>query len=829
MVWNFILIFIVSTIAIVLSALRISKTISKPIVKMNRVAQQIGKGDYSVRNTIDSVDELGFLAQEFNGMAEMTESKMKIQQGIAEISETMIGNQNLHEFGVSLLKRLMKITKANMSVFYALKEEAPEYKHFASIGANKEMLFPISAANPQGEVGHALSTKEICHLQDISEDTIFKFRTIAGEAIPKEIITIPILVDNTVAAFISLVSIQTFRTTSTDILKQSWNSINTSYSNLLSSEKTRVYAEQLAFTNQQLESQTEELQEQSEELQNQTEELQQTSRELHAQNVELEEQRKYVEAANKMKSEFLSNMSHELRTPLNSIMALSRVMIMQANQKLNEEENGYLEIIERNGKRLLNLINDILDLSKIEAGKMEIVPALMSVESLLHLVKDNLFALADQKGLEINLSIVEKIPFIETDETKFYQVLTNIIGNAVKFTNIGSVDVSAGFDMQNVLIEVKDTGIGISEEMLTHVFDEFRQADGSASRQFEGTGLGLAIAKKLIQVLGGSINVKSKLGVGSVFSISVPIVWQGANRPVGLLDPETEFPKSETIMSPGKNVRPNDGISSKRLLIVEDKPEAIIQVKTVLENENIIVDVATSGQKALDYLMVNLPDGIILDLMMPEMDGFEVLDKIRNTDKTKNIPVLILTAKDLTYEEIRALKDNNIQQLIHKGNIDIEGFMHKLNLMLLNDKEMPQTILPVIPLSTKGVEARDHALPTIMVVENNADNLVTIKAILGNRYRIIDANDGNIGLNLALDSLPDLVLLDMALPYLSEKGIVDLIKKSRKTKDIPIIAVTAQAMKGDKERFIELGCDGYVSKPIDQGLLLSEIDRLLRK
>jgi len=1079
MLLNFVILFIISLVAISFVALFVSNSISKPIVAMNKAAQKIGAGDFSIRNQINSADELGSLALEFNKMAEMTESKIKINKGIADISETMIGKSGMQEFGKSLLKRLMKITDANMSTFYILNEGSMEYEHFASVGANEEMLKPFSAKNPQGEFGNALSTKNIFHIQNILADTIFKYNTVVGEAIPKEIITIPILVEESIIAIISLVNIQKFSKESLEILQQSWVSINTSYSNLIANERTRVLAEHLGRINQQLEAQTEELQDQAEELQDQAAELQQNAEELLEQNTELDAQRKQVEAANRLKSEFLSNMSHELRTPLNSIMALSRVLMMQANNKLSEEENHYLEIVERNGKRLLALINDILDLSKIEAGKMEIEPKPFSLSSFLSIIKENMQELAEQKGLSITLNIPDGINQIETDESRLHQVLTNIVGNAVKFTDKGTIAIEVKHDLEYAFIEVKDSGIGIAAEELPYIFDEFRQVDGTSSRQYEGTGLGLAIARKMMNILRGEIKAESEPGKGSIFTITIPIKWSeefetpksyhfedtnispgqntilvidddpktvkliseylneagyktitttsgkdalklaeyhqpfaitldiimedmdgwevlqklksnlrtkdipvivvsvsddrdtgialGAvgfiNKPVNKhtlisqIREIVELPHSVMIVDDNEfeltqiskiiesqNIKPilasggkeclkllevkkpdilildlimpgMDGftvldeirknketqnlpviivtakdlskeeknrlsgnvsalisksqVNSENLLseikriimeleitrkirisenqdpkacilLVEDNPEAIIQVKTVLEKELYKVVVASGGRQALDYMKHNNPDGIILDLMMPDIDGFEVLEKLRATEKSQKTPVLILTAKDLTRKDMAKLSANNIQQLIHKGDVDIDGLLYKVKLMLGNGaKEEFKVDLPSLkPQQVKKEEPQQQAtsnkqpatsLPNILIVEDNRDNLTTIKAILKGKYHISEAIDGEIGLRKAQSEKPDLILLDMSLPKKSGQKIIAELKANNETKHIPVVAVTAQAMKGDKEKFLKSGCDGYVSKPIDHLELLAEIGRLLSR
>lgn len=850
MTLNFIFIFGLITVIISVISFYISKSISKPIVELGHVSQKVKAGDYSVRNEIKSEDELGLLAQALNSMAVAIELKIEIQKGVTDISKTMIVQSTMQQFGSELLKQLMKTTDANLSVFYILNEATSEYEHFTSVGANKELLNPFNAENSEGEIGNALSTKSIYYLRDIPEDTIFKYRTTAGEVIPKEIITIPLVVENSVVALISLVSIQKFSKECFDILKNSWTNINTSYSNLIAGERTTILAEYLSGVNQQLEAQTEELQDQSEELQDQAEELQRTSEELQEQNIELEAQRNQVEAANKLKSEFLSNMSHELRTPLNSIMALSRVLIMQAKDKLNDDENNYLEIVERNGKRLLSLINDILDLSKIEAGKMEVLPNFVSLPTLLQIIKENLHTLTEEKGLSLTLSVPDNLPKIETDESKLYQILTNIIGNAVKFTEKGKVNISVKHDSQNIFIEVKDTGIGISRKVLPYIFDEFRQADGTASRHYEGTGLGLAIANKITKILGGNITVKSKLNKGSVFLVTLPIKWHEDFVLAETFNNEKKSPEA-TVPKANADNKVAKEVSKTRILIVEDNQDTIIQIKTVLENENYKVDVAGGGQEALDYIQQTIPDGIILDIMMPDVDGFDVLEKLQNTEETKRIPVLILTAKDLTNDDLKKLNAYNIQHFILKGDVDSNDLLNMVKLMLGNKpkKQVKKTVRPLSDEKLKrkhkkrkeklsDLEKRnikssaresdfDFDLPSVLIVEDNPDNMVTVRAILKGKYNIVEAVDGKKGLKLAQSQLPDVILLDMSLPNISGDEIIKKLKKNNETKKIPLIAVTAQAMKGDMKRFIKAGCDGYISKPIDPEALLTEIDRLL--
>lgn len=405
-----------------------------------------------------------------------------------------------------------------------------------------------------------------------------------------------------------------------------------------------------------------------------------TIEKLKEQNQEVIIQRNQLEHANKLKSEFLSNMSHELRTPLNSIMALSDVLISESANKLNEEEIKYLNIIERNGEQLLSLINDILDLSKIEAGKMEIYTGYVSVNSLLHTIKEDLRVLTEKKDLSLNVITPKNLPLLETDEMRFHQVLLNIVGNAVKFTETGSVDISANQDSNNIIIAIKDTGIGISEKILPFVFDEFRQVDDVSSRNYQGTGLGLTIANKLILILGGKIYVKSKLNEGTIFTITIPI---------------------------------------KR--------------------------------------------GKRLDL------------NVGNEEK---------------------LKQNKFDEFL------------KLN-------------------ENKNVKTKSNTKYNVLIVEDNPDNMITLKAILKDKYNIYEALDGEIGLEIAQALMPDLILLDMSLPKKSGKDVVEALKADEVMWHIPVIAVTAQAMIGDKDKFIKYGCNDYVSKPIDPEIILDILKKWL--
>ena len=272
--------------------------------------------------------------------------------------------------------------------------------------------------------------------------------------------------------------------------------------------------------------------------------------------------------------------------------------------------------------------------------------------------------------------------------------------------------------------------------------------------------------------------------------------------------------------------------TAKRVLVVEDNQTAMMQIRAVLESEGYLVDTASGGQEAIDYVKDTIPDGIILDLMMPKVDGFAVLNSIRADETKQKIPILILTAKDLTKEDLKELKYNNVQQLVQKGDVPREILIHKTRLMLGEPsmiEPLRKTRAPEIQKKKHLKKVRSEGKPTILVVEDNPDNMFTMRAVLHNNYDILEATDGEEGLKMALSERPDLILLDMSLPKMDGFTVINKMKEDEKTRHIPVIALTARAMKGEREEIIEAGCDDYISKPIEPEEVLKKIGEWLEK
>jgi PAS domain S-box-containing protein len=363
------------------------------------------------------------------------------------------------------------------------------------------------------------------------------------------------------------------------------------------------------------------------ELESQKNELATQTAELSEQNTELEMQKKQLDEANRLKSAFLSNMSHELRTPLNSVIALSGVLGRKLKGKIQDDEYSYLDVISKNGKNLLYLINEILDLSRIEAGKEEIDLTEFSITELVSELLSMLQPTADEKGIKLINTIPSNLELIISDRTKVRHILINLIANAVKFTTEGQVEVTLKRKSNYLGLAVKDTGIGIDPEMVEVIFDEFRQADERTSRKFGGSGLGLAIAKKYSEICNGYIEVETLPDKGSTFTLFLPII-EDANIHRSKSVQNKRDAGDENVIKLRKTLETT-------ILIVEDSEPQILQLSELLLEEGYKVLIARNGQEALEKINQSIPDAIILDLMMPEMDGFEVLKTIRQEFETK--------------------------------------------------------------------------------------------------------------------------------------------------------------------------------------------------
>jgi signal transduction histidine kinase/CheY-like chemotaxis protein/CHASE3 domain sensor protein len=783
------------------------RSIKNPLLALTEANQRFHGGDMDARCGYESKNEVGELSASFNTLAQGIQATMSLNNKVVSLASLMLSKYEVKEFFQETINALASHTGSQMAAVYLLSDDKKTFEHFESIGIDDNARQSFAADRFEGEFGAVLSQSKIQHIKNISQDTRFVFHTVSGKFIPHEIITIPILTNNEVVAIISLASVNPYSEQSIKLIDSILVTLNARVEGIIAYHKMRLFSEKLEFQNRELEAQKSELASQS--------------AELTEQNMELGMQKRQLSEANQLKTNFLSNMSHELRTPLNSVIALSGVLNRRLASQIPAEEYSYLEIIERNGKNLLVLINDILDISRIEAGHEEIEISKFDVNNLISEIISTIQVQAKQKNIELiqaetnpDLYISNAALYISSDMVKCRHILQNLVSNAVKFTEKGKVEVKARQLGTKIEITVTDTGIGISESNQPHIFDEFRQADSSTSRKFGGSGLGLAIAKKYANLLGGAITVKSIVGEGSEFTLILPIQSASGNQV-----PEMRSTALHRFTGRQADVKPVSGSLNKTVLLVEDSEPAIIQMKDILEESGYKILVAHDGAEALGIIAHTIPDAMILDLMMPEVDGFEVLGTLRGAEPTAHIPVLILTAKHITKEELRFLKRNNIHQLIQKGDVN--------RLELLSAViSMVEPLTPE-PLQPKREIQPIAGKPLVLIVEDNPDNMITVKALLDGDYTLLEATNGNEAVKMAVMHKPDLILMDIALPELDGIEAYRAIRKNAHLQHTAIVALTASAMTSDREAILAHGFDAYIAKPIDQKAFFSTINEVL--
>jgi PAS domain S-box-containing protein len=479
-----------------------------------------------------------------------------------------------------------------------------------------------------------------------------------------------------------------------------------------------------------------------------------------------EEQRRTAERlreVDKLKTQFLANMSHELRTPLNSIIGFSRVILKGIDGPLTEMQQTDLTAIYNSGQHLLGLINDILDLSKIEAGKMELNFDEVDLKPIIKGVMSTAIGLVKDKPITLEQSVPEDLPSIWADGTRVRQVLLNLVSNATKFTESGKIMLAAEHDAEWVQLKVTDTGTGIPKENLETIFEEFTQVDGSTTRSVGGTGLGLPITRHFVEMHGGTITVESELGVGSTFRIRLPIHAQA--------EPGDE---------PNAGWEEDGDLTSSRRLVmaVDDDPGVISLYRRYLEGEGYQVVGVSRSEEVLEKATELQPFAITLDVLMPDKDGWQVLRELKERPETQHIPIIICS---IVSEEGRGFSLGAADYLV-------KPIMEEELLAALSRLDEPEK----------------ESL--VLVIDDQADDILLIRRILEAQhgFRVIEASGGQVGIDLVHQRKPDIVILDLMMPEVDGFAVLEMLKREPNTRDIPVIVITAKVLS-EEERQLLLG------------------------
>src|SRR5436190_4185 len=498
---------------------------------------------------------------------------------------------------------------------------------------------------------------------------------------------------------------------------------------------------------------------------------------------ELEDANRRTQEADRLKSQFLANMSHELRTPMNSIIGFSEILVERLDGRVETKHLGFLKHIHASGQHLLGIINDILDLSKIEAGKMEVYPEFFSIAPVVESVCQVMRGMMKSSPRFV-LDIPSSLPQIETDLAKFKQVLFNLLSNAVKFSPPGvPITIRASLDEGAITVSVRDEGIGIAPENHAVIFQEFRQVDGTARREFGGTGLGLALVKRFIELQGGSVSIDSALEQGSTFSFTLPVRSRAAviTRP------------HESALVPAGG--------SDRVLVVEDDANAYDLIAAALGSAGYLSVRARHGEDALRLPPQSRPVAVTLDLVLPGVDGWEVLKRLKNDTETCAIPVVIISMIDNRDLGLALGADDYFVKPVDRDRL-------------------VERVRSIVSRSGNG-RAR------LLVIDDDAN----VHALLDEElkelgYIVACAYSGEEGLRVARDSTPDVIILDLMMPGLSGFDVAGGLKDDPRTADIPILVLTSKEISSEDRALLHAKVSSFVHKGSAREHLLREIKRV---
>jgi HAMP domain-containing protein/CheY-like chemotaxis protein len=955
------------------------------------VATAVTQGDLTRSIQVEARGEVAELKDNINTMinnlrltTERNTEEDWLKTNLARFTGMLQGQRDLTTVGKTLLSELAPLVNAHQAVIYQMETEDEKKLVLLSAYAGDRSDGHLRRIDPgEGLVGQCAMEKRRILIRDLADSQV-TIRSGLFEAVPRNVIVLPVLFEDRVKAVIELASLGVFTASHLAFLEQLTASIGI----VLNSIEATMQTEGLLKQSQQLAT---ELQMQQRELQQKNEQLAQKAQQLAEQNAEVERKNQEIEQArrelegkakelaltSKYKSEFLANMSHELRTPLNSILVLGQQLGDNPDGNLTGKQVEFARTIHGAGTDLLNLISDILDLSKIESGTVSVEAEEVLFASLLEMIARPFRHEAENRSLDFELLTDPRMSkSLITDSKRVQQVLKNLLSNAFKFTEKGGVRLSVslvedGWSSDHPILSratavvafvVADTGIGIPQEKQRIIFEAFQQADAGTSRKYGGTGLGLAISRELAGLLGGEIQLRSAPNQGSTFTLYLPQVYSGpsavavqspegrssfSSKPVELLKTALAELPAEQISDDRENIENGDaalliveddphyarilrdlsrekgfkvlvagrgaealalarefhpaavsldvflpdmlgwtvlnhlkqdpatrhipvqmltldedkghglargafafitkpitteGLDAaitrikdyaaprrKRLLVVEDNPDEQFSIRELLGDKDIDIDVATTGRDALAAIHQDPYDCVVLDLRLPDMTGFEVLEQLRNTSELSDLPIVVFTGKELSPEEDAQLHEL-ARSVVVKGVESPERLLDEtalfLHRVIADLPPQKQNMLDRLHRSDDALVGRK-----VLVVDDDVRNIFALSSVLERRgMSVLTAGTGKAAIK-TLELVPDvsIVLMDIMMPEMDGYETMQVIRQNASFRRMPIIALTAKAMKGDREKCLEAGASEYLAKPVNTEQLLSTLRMWLHR
>ena len=854
---------------------QLSATLTTQVRAIAEVATAVTKGDLTQSIGVEASGEVAVLKDNINEMIgnlkATTEKNLEqdwLKTNLARFTRMLQGQRDPMNISKMILSELAPLVNAEHGIFYGMVPPNGREAHLAfqaGYAYKPRKNLPTEFRLGEGLVGQCALEKRPILLNDVPSDYV-RISSGLGEAKPLNIVVLPVLFEGVTRAVIELASFQRFTPVHQDFLNQLMESIGIVLNTIEANSRT----EELLKQSQSL---ANALQSQQDQLQTTNLELAEKARQLAQQNTEIEQRRAEVEVAKELveekaeqlaitsryKSEFLANMSHELRTPLNSLLILAQELADNADRNLLPKQVEYATIIRSSGTDLLKLINDILDLTKIESGTVALEIAEWPIAELPPLLERTFRHVAEATRIGFTIDLRPGLPkSIPTDPQRLQQILNNLLSNAFKFTESGRVAFSAepatsGWSADNtslnraegvIALIVADTGIGIPVSKQQSVFEAFAQADGTTSRKYGGTGLGLSICRELTSLLGGEIKLHSAVGRGSTFTVylptSIPVSSGHANggSSNGSAAPSTETPWDAAAApgpwkadsrSGGSAVARSVLAPEKNILVVEDDAVQREHIVGLMEPIDANVTAVSSGEEALALMRDRGFDCVVLDLGLPRLSGWQVIDQLKASPALQRTPLLVYTAKDLTRKEEQRL-GRSTKSIVIKEVRSLERLREEVTA-ILDQAETAGAHAEAHVQEAKG-EQVDTSLATrkVLIIDDDIRNIFALTAMLERQQmEVVSVDSGKDALE-TLEQNPDIdiALVDIMMPEMDGYETMTRMREVPTFKDRPIIALTAKAMKGDREKCIEAGASDYIAKPVNNAHLLSMLRSWLR-